>query len=286
MNAEKMMVANRVTAMVKEIGGPEMFGIYCRKVVGNNGREGIGIQMNAKEGCNTAPVIYIEKYLDDVMEGRKTEREMAEEIFGLIKENDAIFNTVNEFVDRDYIMAKCVTKVLSAERNAGMLENTPYRMICDLAEVVIVEVGEDKFFTVTNQIVEWSGIDVDELFEAARKNTADGVIFNSLGGVLGNMGVDAGNDDTLYLLTTRGFVYGAAVIGCKDVLEKCKDDIGDFYIIPSSVHEVLLLRKGDASPEDVVKVIGEVNQTVVSDEDFLSDRLYEMKEDGSIAIAA
>lgn len=52
---------------------------------------------------------------------------------------------------------------------------------------------------------------------------------------------------------------------------------GDYYIIPSSIHEVLLLKKqkGRQMEESaLLRMVQEVNYETVSERDFLADSLY------------
>ena len=60
------------------------------------------------------------------------------------------------------------------------------------------------------------------------------------------------------------------------VLKEMADRIGgDFFIIPSSVHEVILLPDTDKGLNEALKqLIWEVNRTKVAPEEVLSDALY------------
>lgn len=49
--------------------------------------------------------------------------------------------------------------------------------------------------------------------------------------------------------------------------------------MPSSIHEVLLIIKGDNDPQALRELVNEVNQTAVSPMDFLSNNVYEIKGD-------
>ena len=50
---------------------------------------------------------------------------------------------------------------------------------------------------------------------------------------------------------------------------------GNFFIIPSSVHEVLLMRDtGEENPENFKQMIAEVNDFHLPKEEFLSNDLY------------
>lgn len=50
---------------------------------------------------------------------------------------------------------------------------------------------------------------------------------------------------------------------------------GDFYILPSSIHEILLVPdNGDKTADDLRDMVREVNATQVSPEEKLTDNVY------------
>ena len=57
-----------------------------------------------------------------------------------------------------------------------------------------------------------------------------------------------------------------------------------FYILPSSIHEVLIVPKdGELVPKELGNLVREVNQIEVSSDEVLSDRVYEFdREKGKI----
>ena len=85
------------------------------------------------------------------------------------------------------------------------------------------------------------------------------------------------NDEVLFVLTTRSTINGAGVIGCGPLLHKIHKKIGDYYLIPSSVHEVLIAPvkhlKG-IDIKDITDMVRLINQTEVLPEDRLSDRAF------------
>ena len=70
--------------------------------------------------------------------------------------------------------------------------------------------------------------------------------------------------------------YGAACMLYPGVLERLAEEEGSsLYIMPSSVHETILLAdNGRLEPDELKKMISEVNRTQVAPEDVLSDNLY------------
>ena len=88
--------------------------------------------------------------------------------------------------------------------------------------------------------------------------------------------------DTMFVLTNDTKVNGAAAILNDDTRQEVADKVGDFYVLPSSIHETLIIPK-DTGMElrDLEQMVQEVNQTQVAPQERLSDhvRLAEKKND-------
>ena len=80
----------------------------------------------------------------------------------------------------------------------------------------------------------------------------------------------------MYVLTNKRRTQGAVCILYEGILWECYKCIGeDYYILPSSVHEVILL--ADTGEEDIQllkRMVREVNATQVLPEEVLSDSVY------------
>ena len=64
-----------------------------------------------------------------------------------------------------------------------------------------------------------------------------------------------------------------------------QERFGDVYVIPSSVHEILFvsvdtLRENGLHVSDLKNMVVQVNESVVSPEDWLSDNVYLINEHG------
>ena len=54
---------------------------------------------------------------------------------------------------------------------------------------------------------------------------------------------------------------------------------GEFYIIPSSVHELIITPKQRGMSRDkLTQIVKEVNASVVDENDFLADRAFTRKD--------
>lgn len=84
------------------------------------------------------------------------------------------------------------------------------------------------------------------------------------------------NDDSMYILTTNRFQLGAVALFYPGVAEKIAEMAGgNFYAIPSSVHEFIILPESDKySEEELQAMLESGNREVVSEDDILSDTIY------------
>lgn len=80
----------------------------------------------------------------------------------------------------------------------------------------------------------------------------------------------------LYVLSCEAAGYGASVMLYPGLLAEIAEELkGDLYVIPSSVHELIVLQAGDLQePERLLPIIADVNRTVVLPGDYLSNSLY------------
>ena len=80
----------------------------------------------------------------------------------------------------------------------------------------------------------------------------------------------------IYVMTNTSGINGAATLLYENVLEQfsCQCQ-SDFYILPSSIHEILLIPYNEKFEKKELKnMVNEVNQTQVPKEDILSDEVY------------
>ena len=86
-------------------------------------------------------------------------------------------------------------------------------------------------------------------------------------------------DDFMYTLSNKEFDLGAVAILFEDVLEKIAEKFNsDLYILPSSIHETMIVPKYKFSeenkPEELSKMVKEINADAVKPYEQLSDSCY------------
>lgn len=89
----------------------------------------------------------------------------------------------------------------------------------------------------------------------------------------------------MYVASNESKNYGATTILYESFLENFANKTeSDYYILPSSIHEVILIPVGN-EPDEVFqlkKMVYEVNRTELDDEEVLSDSIYLFKRSSGI----
>ena len=162
------------------------------------------------------------------------------------------------------------------------------KVICDLFAVPALIIGSEgnevATANVTEGILEQYGVTEDELYEAAlesAKEITPTICKSIYETMVEMMGEEAkmfipqyDNDDKMYVLSNKQKVNGASAILYAENLP-----FKDFYMLPSSKHEVLLVSMECGMSESALSaMVKEVNATEVSAEDRLSDNAYCYKD--------
>lgn len=176
-------------------------------------------------------------------------------------------------------------RLCEAERNKEFLKNAVYKEIgSGLALVADICMNGclDWRAIITKDLISTLGVDEEELFEKAMATSMSEPFLGSLEALAYGAGdnlFEAGElpADTPYVLTNEDGMYGAASIGLRGIPEKICDLIREdvFYILPSSVHEVILMPAACVSSvDDVKRMVWDANRSVVEPKDVLSDNVY------------
>ena len=80
---------------------------------------------------------------------------------------------------------------------------------------------------------------------------------------------------SLYVLSNEDSFFGAAALFYPGMLERLTILMGGaFYVLPSSIHEVLLLPVTDGDAQKLADIIKTANRTVTDSDVFLADDLF------------
>ena len=271
----------------------------------NNGHVRTGLVI-AKEGNELAPTIYIDGmyqlYQDGVSEAQLIQKVIDAYEEAYINDTTPIQNALSSFVnakDRLFI------KLINEEKNREMLQDIPHRMVQDLAIVYALHLKDEFDFsgtvTVTNTLLQMWGIDEETLYTQAMLNTprVSPAILCPLLEMMESLlptaqflnvppmdiseydfdgftiKIDNGNDMQLYIVTNKAKLFGAASLLLPQVMEKIGEFLGSFYVLPSSIHEVLVIPASSAmETSELIGMVRQINETELLPEEVLSDNIY------------
>ena len=209
-----------------------------------------------------------------------------EDNISFVKEKE---QDVKSFIS-DYEKVKDNTYLRLIPGDSPILKSTPHRMIEDMA--LVVNVHLDSFsdehgkscVVVTKPLMEMYGIDEAQLFADAEKNSLanEPIVFTPLAdmirSLIENEEVPSPEEAGIvtYIATNKSGFHGASIAAYPDFAKKAAKTIGgSFYMLPSSVHEFILIKDdGKPNAKDLNKMIRNVNETVLEPRDFLSDQCY------------
>ena len=200
---------------------------------------------------------------------------------------------INNLVDYSNMKDKLTVELVGAEKNAALLEKIPHQDMEDMALVYRFVMGHDDLgvstILVTNKMLDAMGVTPEQLHADALANAPEirPVEFKTMRDTLAEMlGPDAemmlafmpedGPESQIYVATVEDKVHGAGVIAYPNFLEDTAEKLGgDFYILPSSIHEVIIVPdRGDMDAAVLMDMVKQVNATEVPAEDVLSDSVY------------
>lgn len=126
------------------------------------------------------------------------------------------------------------------------------------------------------------GYDVESIVTTAIQDSiASGFSLKSLVDVLKEMEapIDLRDKSSMYVLRLNDeTAYSSTILLCNSILQTVRERLQeDYYVLPSSQHELLVLPKSSASGFDtdyLKSIIHSTNCDIVSPKDFLSDSLY------------
>lgn len=267
--------------MKKEV--EENLSVSVYTTVKNNGVKRIGL-MITEQGINAAPTIYLESFYEEYKNGRSLD-EVTEDIlslYGRVKlerswEDDS-FHSYEKVKDR------IVFRLINRKANEELLKTISYVPYLDLAVVFYILIEVNIHGTVSLLVKEslrlaWE-VPVNRLYQRALRNTPLLLPyeFESVQALLEETcsGCRLSEEEFLYVLGNRFRSFGAAAILYPDRLKNIGELLGgDFYVLPSSIHEVLIVPDEYVRSRKVLDdMVKEANETSVEEEEILSGHAY------------
>lgn len=280
---------NILDHMPSEYEGAE---VTINETVKNNSivRQGLNIR---RDGKNIAPNLYLDYAYSQYKDGASLDETM-NKIASEYANHDSMeigFDTGMIF-DFDKVKDSITTRILNGKQNRTMAATRPNKKVDDLLvfyQITIEQMDDGtSSIPITNEIMRSWGVSTQEIHNIAVENTErifpsqlvdmEGILFGGEENLFEKS--DENTDGKLLVLKNEANIYGASAIANPDVLRKVSEVVkDDYYILPSSVNEVLIVSKESAkqmgmTPKDLGAMVRSVNETEVSKEELLSDHVY------------
>jgi hypothetical protein len=271
--------------MLKEKADPDTT-LQLQQVSKNNGVCLDAILMVSAK-VNISPTIYIPPYYHQYLDGVDLER-ITDDIMATYEKHLPRQNfDVTLFTDYDKARERIVMRLVSYARNEALLQTVPHKRFLDFAVIFYCLLESDGahqagILVCNNHLCMWN-VDSEELYQTALRNSPrllEYKLFNLQEILKETLSEQMDADETdlfpMYALSNLHHTYGASVILYPGLLSSLADTFEkDLLIIPSSVHEVLLLPSDEfPDAEYYSEMIHEVNETQLADEEVLSDHAY------------
>ena len=253
------------------------------------------------EGVDAIPLIYLESYYDRYRDGEKME--------DLLQHLADSYTDAVQFrakmrlpkMDRESLEGHLRLRLVNTKTNPGMLANAVNRPAgCGFSLVVYIDLesmsGFQGMIQVSDTMAKSMGYGEEkEVFAQAMEDSVAHIpaVMNRIEDTVFRIGTEDGPEDLfqsetlpvsgrgMYVLTNSEGAYGASALFYPGVKERVSEVIGgDYYVLPSSIHEVLILKDmPDLDPKELVQMVKEVNETQVAPLDRLADRVMHYRSD-------
>jgi len=241
-------------------------------------------------GSNISPTIYLNYYYDQYLAGKGLSTIYEDILLSYYKNIPKENIDISFFTDFTKVKNRIIFKLVNYDRNKELLSKVPHVRYLDLAVVFncFIHSAEDGYATILihHQHLSYWNISTEELYALAMKNTPHLLHYqlqnmtDVIIDLFCNDHIELSKDllpvFPMYVLSNTTKLNGSGCILYEDLLSEIAQNLdSDFYILPSSIHEVLLIPVASASSrEDLSSMVHEINATQLAREEVLSDRVY------------
>lgn len=269
--------------------------VVLEDVLQNNGVERTALLILQEKNC-CVPVIYLSPIYEYFCRNELTVRESAEYTMNLYRRIQEQLNQESridqDLTDFEKVREHLTIKMVNQEKNRKLLENVVSIPFLNLSGMFYVADSLQSMMAgvkVTRFLAELWGVDVEMLRETALDNLASSGEFQmrEICEVLSEFSEyrirrDERITTDLYVITDVSRTNGPAVLLLPQILDRMAEKLDDdLLILPSSVHELIVLKAAEVDGGDMARIVREINASVVSAGDFLADCVYRYSRERS-----
>lgn len=262
--------------------GAEFIVTYVSVLKNNQVLEGYNLVSPKKMIC---PVIYFNReWWSD------SDDEVALNLIGLYEEKQVPDIDFSRYEDPEFILFNVYPRLYGCNNKQNMDDHDRfYTEYLDMliGYYVVVDDLSDKngvaSVPLTNEVIERKGISKEAIKREAIRHLYDDRSISSLVKKIADMlpiecGIECLENmkDSLYVVSNKSGINGAATILSRKVQEAVAEILGDtYYVLPCSIHEVICCVGHNV--EELRKMVYEANREAVLLEDRLTDSVYQYK---------
>ena len=233
------------------------------------------------EGEEMSPVVDIRSLFDAYGNGMPMEKAVdeLEKVFRSAREQ-FISLSPDELMDYGKMKDHLILQLIPVAGNEARLNEIPHERMSDFASICRFELDNGNASTViTATLMKSLGVSKDQLFADAKENAPrlHPPVLKNLMEVLFH--ADPGSmemDSPLHVATTDIGEQGACVMAYPGFMDEAAKRLdGNFFVIPSSIHEVLFLKDdGERTAQELDEMVQSVNAQEVQPGEQLGDCAY------------
>ncbi|MDD3277909.1 MAG: DUF5688 family protein [Lachnospiraceae bacterium] len=245
-------------------------------------------------GEKISPVLYLEGFYQRYQQGVPIAH-LAKLVLAQYRENKKNQNLDFTFFKHyEKVKDNIFCKIINSEKNRALLQSVPCRKILDLAIVCYYQVDQalmkGAVIQINDQHIAVWEISEQELLNTAIANTVrenpleiqsmtemlDEMLSLKEKDELGDFEEICASPMPMYIITNQRRMNGAICAFLPEYLEKAARVMqGDFYILPSSIHECILVPAFAAfSPKELGEMVKDINDTQIEPQEVLSNHIY------------
>ena len=248
-------------------------------------------------GCNMSPSIGTLSIYEHYREFDDLDKIVSALSKKIIEDKNRQIDTMS-VLSKENILNSTYLMVINAKSNQKLLSETPHYFIAEGELAVIPRLNisiteKSGFIIIKNDLLPKLQMTGDEIRQVAKINTSSQNLFeiNSLLSVtmqaMEENGEDIADDFSefftentpkTFVITNKDKKLGACCIACPEVIGTAIEKMGiDCYILPSSIHEVILVEKrgGSEDLEYLRDCVKQVNRQSIPANEILSDQVFQ-----------
>jgi len=239
-----------------------------------------------KEGRSIMPTLYLEYYYEKYNRGMA----LHDVVHRFVLEYDkaCIYDDfdISFFEYYEKVKPHLGYKLIHYEMNRDLLREIPHKRYLDLAIVCFCNIVDDRIgkgtILIRNEHLDIWKVEKDMVIRDSLRNMPS--LFPpemiNMADLLKELYEDPAQliygKLPMYVLTTKARMYGAAAILYSGQLEAIAKEVkDDFYLLPSSIHEIIILpKKYGTDEENLSQMVDEINHEQLDIEEVLSNHAY------------